>query len=87
MILMLLSHPTAFVACLLSYVFVDGVYDLAGWGDPGLAVGLGVMIGTYLIACWVLPWWTRPTLLIRYLWHRQQVRRIERYPAPDWMNH
>jgi len=44
------------------------------------------MIGTYLIACWVLPWWTRPTLLIRYLWHRQQVRRIERYPAPDWMN-
>jgi hypothetical protein len=87
MIMMLLTHPAAFIACLLSYSAVAGVYDWTGRGDPSIAVALTVMIGSYLVACWVLPWWTRPTLLIRYLWRRRQVRRIERYPAPTWMHH
>lgn len=66
MIVMFLCNPVAFVACLLCYVFVDGVYDWTGRGDPGTAVGLTVLLGSYLLAVWLLPWWCRPTGIWRW---------------------
>lgn len=67
MILMFLSHPAAFVCCLLSFMGLYGAYDVLGYGEPGTAVALGTMLAFYFIACWVLPWWTRPIELWRWL--------------------
>lgn len=81
MIMMFLMNPAAFVVCLLVGAgFLEG-YDRYYGQEPNGWLGLGVIVGAYLLAARYLPWWTRPLLLWRW-WRSPKQPQPLLSPAP-----
>jgi hypothetical protein len=76
-VILLFIHPVAFLVAFLAFW---GASEIA---RPESNWPAGALFGAYILAYWLLPWWTRPLLLWRY-WRAKKRVQAEANQFPTW---
>jgi ABC-type multidrug transport system permease subunit len=80
----LLVNPMGIVMSFLTATVVSlGYEQVVGSPESTGFLYLGCLIGGYLLAYRIFPWWTRPILLWRY-WRRKREIKREQELFPTW---